>query len=184
MKKLEQELIRRFARWERLKEEGGSDPFYPDGMGLELTRNHILHTKQSMKKKHERAGEPLPEVYYRETPPDMPQDYMARPDEIRENARKSLERYKQDKNYRYLREKASILDPAIADKFCVRNILNTVQGLEQAIIEDGLVYMRRHEDPESYLQSFKFGAESIKEHLAEAKAGQLSIFDLVGENSG
>lgn len=42
------ELIREYEHWEYLKEFGGSDPNYDDGVNMNLTRNHIIHWKQSV----------------------------------------------------------------------------------------------------------------------------------------
>ena len=73
-----------YARWECLYEYGGSDPFYEDGVNLNLVRNHIIYYKQILEKENNLFG--LPDAYYRELPPKVDIRYMARPDEIRANA--------------------------------------------------------------------------------------------------
>ena len=70
-------------------ENGGSDPFWSDGSNLNMTRNLIIHIKEIIEK--ENSLFLLPDCFYREIPPELPRDYMARPDEIRENARKAME---------------------------------------------------------------------------------------------
>ena len=42
MAKLKEELEREFRHWDDLYHHGGYDPFYADGMNLNLTRNHII----------------------------------------------------------------------------------------------------------------------------------------------
>ena len=37
-----EELKKAYAQWESLYKQGGSDPFYPDGVNLNLVRNHLL----------------------------------------------------------------------------------------------------------------------------------------------
>ena len=66
---------------------------------MNLVRNHIIFTKEKMKE----AGE-FTETYYRELPPEVDRDYMARADEIRRNAKNSLEVYKSHPDYLYLKK--------------------------------------------------------------------------------
>ena len=40
------ELSKAYDQWENLYKRGGSDSFYPDGVNLNLVRNHILYFKQ------------------------------------------------------------------------------------------------------------------------------------------
>ena len=70
-------------------ENGGSDPFWSDGSNANMVRNMIIHTKEIIEK--ENSLFLLPDCFYRDIPPELPRDYMARPDEIRENARKAME---------------------------------------------------------------------------------------------
>ena len=39
------ELEKSYACWDHLKEYGGSDPFWPDGVSMNLVRNHIIYVK-------------------------------------------------------------------------------------------------------------------------------------------
>ena len=43
----EAELIWEYEHWEYLKEYGGSDPHYDDGVNMNLTRNHIIYIKHN-----------------------------------------------------------------------------------------------------------------------------------------
>ena len=88
---LTQCLEREFKHWEHLYTYGGYDPFYADGSNLNLVRNHILSFKRQMERFMEKEEQELtlfassyPDVYYKETPPEVSDDYMARADEIRD----------------------------------------------------------------------------------------------------
>ena len=41
-----------FERWNDLYENGGQDPFWEDGVNLNLTRNHILYAQKEMTLKY------------------------------------------------------------------------------------------------------------------------------------
>lgn len=64
-----EQLENEFARWDYLYQHGGSDPFYPDGVNLNLVRNYIIYAKRHVA---EAASDcELPEIYYRDTPPEV-----------------------------------------------------------------------------------------------------------------
>ena len=89
-----EELKKAYAQWESLYKQGGSDPFYPDGVNLNLVRNHILYFKRQIEE-----TQPLyknTEVYRRELPPQVEDSYMARAEEIRAHAKDALASYKAD----------------------------------------------------------------------------------------
>lgn len=48
-----QELILKvndtITRWKSYKENGGTDPFYPDGVNMNLLRNHLIHYKREIR---------------------------------------------------------------------------------------------------------------------------------------
>ena len=155
------ELEKEYARWDEVFTKGGSDPFWSDGVNLELTRNHILYYKEQLAKQ-ENSLFGLPDIYYRETPPEVDSDYMARSDEIRENARKALEIIDADENLKFVREQAPSLSEAQYKQFCIAAVINYAENLRRTIAEDDLVIMRRYENPERYLESFESAAERIR----------------------
>lgn len=149
---LEGNLKERFTRWDYLYKYGGYDPFWSDGTNLNLVRNQIIYTKRQIEQAYQ--SECYPEIYYRETPPEVDLHYMARPDEIRTNAKKSLMLYKSDKNYLYLKENAEFLTEKEKKELCINNVLNYKKTLQEAIVNDDLIVMRIHKNPKSYLDSF------------------------------
>ncbi len=125
-------------------------------------RNHILYYKEQLEKQ-ENSLFGLPDIYYRETPPEVDCDYMARPDEIRENARKAMEIIDADENLKFVREQAPSLSEAQLKQFCIAAIINYAENLRRAIAEDDLIIMRRYENPEHYLESFESAAIKIRD---------------------
>lgn len=173
----EKQLIEDFARWDYLYEYGGQDPFWEDGNNLNLVRNHILNNKRRLEEL-----EYFPAIYYRETPQEVDNNYMARADEIREHAKQSLAAYLADGNYQYLLRNSCRIDKKAAKKINLNNVLGYVDGLKYFIEEDSLVDMRRHERTQIYLDSFKECREKIEKILDKRKPeklGQMDIFDFI-----
>ncbi len=102
------DLTKEFQRWDHLMENGGSDPFHADGEGLNLCRNHIISHKLQieaiLKNEQEQSffSSLYPDIYYRATPDEVPNDFMAKDEEIRSRAKEMLTKYEQDPNYRYI----------------------------------------------------------------------------------
>lgn len=155
-------LENEYARWDEMFTKGGSDPFWTDGVNLELTRNHILYYKAQLAKQ-ENSLFGLPDVYYRETPPEVDPNYMARPDEIRENARKAIEIIDADENLKFVREQFPSLSEQQRKQYCLPAIINYAENLRRAIAEDDLIIMRRYAHPEHYLESFESAAIKIRD---------------------
>ena len=151
-----------YARWDKLFTKGGSNPFWSDGASLNLVRNQIIYDKQKLAEQ-ENSLFGLPEAYYRETPPEVDSDYMARSDEIRENARKAMEIIDADENLKFVREQAPSLSEAQLKQFCIAAIINYAENLRRAIAADDLIIMRRYEHPEHYLESFESAAIKIRD---------------------
>lgn len=148
-----------YARWECLYEYGGSDPFYEDGVNLNLVRNHIIYYKQILEKENNLFG--LPDAYYRELPPKVDIRYMARPDEIRANAAIAMRRIDEDENLEFIRKQSRNLNEKQLKQLCVPAVIGYAENLRTAIAEDDLVTMRRYEHPDHYLEAFRSLAEKI-----------------------
>ena len=155
------ELENNYARWDKVFTEGGSDPFWSDGANLSLIRSQILYCKEQLAKQ-ENSLFSLPEVYYRETPPEIDPNYMARPDEIRENARKAMEIIDADENLKFVRDQFPSLSEQQRKQYCLTAIINYAENLRRAIAADDLIIMRRYEHPEHYLESFESAAIKIR----------------------
>lgn len=150
-----------YARWYELFTKGGFDPSWADGSNLNLLRSHILYDKEQLAKQ-ENSLFGLPEVYYRETPPEVDPNYMARSDEIRANARKAMGIIDADENLIFVREQFPSLSEQQRTRLCLSAIINYAENLRRAIAEDDLIIMRRYEHPEHYLESFESAAIKIR----------------------
>lgn len=166
------ELQNAHERWAYLYEHGGSDPFWEDGVNLNLVRNHILYYSGKIVETMSPGN--YPAAFFKETPPEVDQQYMARKDEIRENAKKSLAIYKADPNYQYILRHQDDFSSKTKKRLCVDAVIGYATGLADAIEQDRLVDMRRHEHPETYLKSFEDCVRRMQETPPEEV--QLSLF--------
>lgn len=152
-----------FDRWDYLNEHGSADPSFADGVNMNLVRSHIAYYKEKI----EETLPPYPEIYYRDNPPKVYQDYMARPDEIRENAKLSLMQFENNDCLQYLKNAVRELTDIQTDRLHIRNILGYETALRTAIAEDDLITMRRYENPERYIKSFEQAADSVRQFEPE-----------------
>lgn len=179
------ELERSYERWEYLKEHGGSDPFYADGTNMNLVRNHILHYKGKMLEEYGADHDKYPPIFYRELPPEVNADYIARAGEIRDKAVESLDGYLADPNFQYLLMNQGMLGKKEAEKICLYNVLGYVSGLARAIKDGDLITMRGHAGRlEVYQEAFARCAAKMMELISKKKTEperekenvQLSLF--------
>ena len=167
------------SQWRFLKEHGGSDPFWPDGTNMNLVRNHVIYYKRQCESELD-PGDYPPE-YQLETPPEVDVNYVARAEEIRKNAWKSLEAYEQNPDYKWLTEHVGMMTDKQIKETGITNVIHYPEALRFFIKNDQLVDMRRHEDPERYMESFSRCRKRVEGMVAEKKelpVGQLTLFDL------
>lgn len=121
MKKIDYraELKEEYARWKRLFCQGGQDPFWPDGVNLNLIRNHITACRAAL----EQEDKTVPEEYGWLLPPEVPPDYMARGKEIWYRGMESYKKYTADENYQYLKEVSDTLPEKVKKESSIENVL-------------------------------------------------------------
>lgn len=170
------ELEKSFARWEYLYEHGGSDPFWSDGTNLNLVRNHIAYYKWQIKETM--SPENYPEAFHRPDPPEMDGNYFARADEIRCAAVAALDRYRQDENLQFLRQRYEFIKKQDRENLHLDAYLNRFTSLERAVQEDDLLIMRRFGDITEDLAGLAHCAAKIKEFSPQqlVQAVQISLF--------
>ena len=71
------EIRREIAHWCYMREYGCSDPSCPDGVNMNLTRNHVIYGKRRLEELCAEAGVDLPEEYYLPAPPKVSKRYVA-----------------------------------------------------------------------------------------------------------
>lgn len=72
-----QELLKEIESWKNICENGCSDPFWPDGTNMNLTRNHIIYHKTKIEGLCIIMALSFPSEYYIPTPPEVSNYYMA-----------------------------------------------------------------------------------------------------------
>lgn len=164
-------LKSQFELWERINEFGSSDPFYSDGVNLNLVRNHIIYYKKLIE---ETETPPYPEIYYRETPLKVDANYIVRKDEILSDAKKAYSLLVSDPNYLYLLQKISLLSEKQKADTSIVAVVRYVQNLQSAIEKTDYISMRRYANPATYLDSFASCAERVRQLPQEEV--QLSLF--------
>ena len=132
---------------------------------MNLERNHIIYYKNQMEDKYG-SGE-YPDIYYRETPPEMSFEYMANPEQIRSDADVALQIIEADDNLKYIRESIDCLTDKQRQALCVGAVLGYVRNLKSYIAEDDLVSMRRYRNPQWVLDSFQRLANELSQPLPE-----------------
>lgn len=172
------ELTERFTCWDNIRKNGCGDPFWPDGVNMNLVRNHIIYYKQKIEENDSEGN--YPAIYFRETPPKVKDSYMARADEIRENAKKVLSLFAQDESLKLIKRKLLSMDPKFLEQVSAQNIVSYETNLKAAIEKDDLVSMRRYEHYGSYLNSIQNCADKIREYQPPANE-QMSLFDCIEE---
>ena len=176
---LETALKERFERWDNIYKNGANDPFWQDGVNLKFVRQHIIHYKSEMEKQIKDGN--FPEIYFRETPPEIENSYMARPDEIRKNALKSLETLKENKTLEYIKRKAVTMEKSFVDKTSARSLINSLASLSDAIEKDDLVVMRRYENIDNLLSAIDICAKKLQEYVPPENS-QITLFDMSEED--
>lgn len=166
------DLEAEYARWDELLTNGGSDPTWSDGVNMNLVQGRIVARRRELL---QMCGEgEKPAILNREEPPRMSNDYMARADEIREAAKKSLEIYKTNPTYLWCKAQFERIPQKMLKNSVIPNIMGYVSGLEKYIEKDDLVSMRRHRNPNGYLESFDRCKEEIEKLLPQIEREQMT----------
>lgn len=172
-----EKLRERHDRWNSLHVDGGGDPFWEDGVNMNLVRNHIINYKHQC----EETGQ-FPEEYYWETPPEVDNHYMARAEEICTKAKEILKVFEHNQDCKYLEENIQRLTEKEKQSIHIKNVINYKNNLETYVRKDSLVDMRRYvNSTEMYLKSFTECRKKLEEKLKvpkELPLGQISLFDI------
>ena len=94
---------------------------------------------------------------------------MARPDEIRENARNAMETIDSNEDLKFIREQFPTLSEQQIKQWHIPAVINYAENLRRAIREDDLVTMRRYKNTERFLESFSAAASKINNPDSQQK---------------
>ena len=78
-----EELHERADRWNNIMQSGCSDPFWPDGVNLNLVRNHIIFAKNRLREICEENGIFPPDELDCNIPPEVPDNLWRGPTDTR-----------------------------------------------------------------------------------------------------
>lgn len=70
-------IRREIEHWKAINQNGCNDPFWPDGVNMNLTRNHIIYYQRLILEICAENQLPFPEEYYFSPPPEVDKNYMA-----------------------------------------------------------------------------------------------------------
>ena len=175
------------GRWNYLKENGGSDPFWSDGVNMNLVRNHILYYKRMISETMEEPE--YPKEFYLETPPEVHNHYMSKPEEIREKAKIALNVLKHNEDYIFIKSNINMEDAKTANVF---RTIHWINGFQESFNAGDLVDTRRCINAvESYTEKLKSDRKQLENILNEHPDNsreqniifgeQMSLFDMLQE---
>lgn len=176
LKQTVKDCLERYQHWQKLYEDGGSDPFYTDGANLALVRNHIIYYKKQMEEACLALACELPDVYFRALPPEVPAGYMAKPDEIRQAARETLAAYEKDEDYLALLRVGKQLSPKQKEKTGYLAAMGYVTRLKSALESDDLVTLRLYRRTDVYADAIKECRKRVD--VLELEPYQMTLFDI------
>ena len=70
-------------KWISYRDDGGSDPFWPDGANMNLLRNHMIYAKREIEKLCQEYGIIQPKELLIPIPPYVDNNYFAFPNSAR-----------------------------------------------------------------------------------------------------
>ena len=76
VKECRRNIRQEIEHWKDINQNGCSDPFWPDGCNMNLTRNHIIYYQRQLREICTENQLPLPEEYYLAVPPEVDANYM------------------------------------------------------------------------------------------------------------
>lgn len=70
-------LRERYEHWKDIYENGCSDPFWADGVNINLVKNHIYYYKQNIEEVAGNRFDLYPNEYYFPAPLELPNNFVA-----------------------------------------------------------------------------------------------------------
>ena len=70
-------IVGEINRWETIRSNGCNDPFWTDGVNMNLARNHVIYYKHMLREICQANGRAVPDEYYLSTPPEVNDNFMA-----------------------------------------------------------------------------------------------------------
>lgn len=74
-----QEIVKSISHWQDIHKNGCYDPGWPDGVNLNLVKNHVIYYKREIKRLCIEFDLTVPQEVYLPTPPIVDNNYFAKP---------------------------------------------------------------------------------------------------------
>lgn len=170
------ECEERFERWKEIHENGCSDPTWPDGVNLNLVRNHIIFAQRKIKEYCGENGEELPVIVFRELPPKLDSEYMANAETIRAKGEELQTKINESDTYREFTSALTLLSPEQRKLSEFQRIILLTKRLNTALEKNKLVDVRgvlRWQD--EFFENLPLALSKAKD--MPIQEFQLSMFD-------
>ena len=148
---------------------------------MNILRNQIIYARKNIDQLS--MDEHREELYNRPIPPEVDNNYMAKPKEIRERAKAVLAVLESDPNYQFLCKRVPRLDPKTVKQMGLNYTMSIVPALRDAIEQDDLVAMRRNGDTTFYTQCFEQRAQEVRD-IKPLENQQLDMFAMLQPEPG
>ena len=162
-------LDERYRHWENIYLDGCSDPIWPDGVNLNLVRNHIIYYKRMLEEIHTvKDGEQISFFSSdsitdtRPLPPEVECNYMAKTEQIRKDGQYALEALQTDLDVQYVLHPPQ-LSKDTAEKLHLAAYHGYINNLKCGLEKDDLVCVRRYLNVAYWLKCFRAEAQKIRE---------------------
>ena len=166
---MEMQCRQSYEQWDNIFTNGCQDPFWEDGVNLNLVRNHIIYYQNRITDLCEENGYFKPEICFREPPLKVDQHYMAKKAEIEQAACNNLQDIEQNKNYLKLLAFESKLSDEQRKSVSYSAVLGYVNHLKTAILNKDHVAMRRYSNGLWVIDSIVQCLERIEKIIDTAK---------------
>ena len=164
-----------YEHWKDVYDNGCNDPSWADGFNLNLIRNHIIYDKIQLQKIL--TEDELPEIYFKELPSEVDPDYIAKKEEILENAKSYYNVCVHAEGWDKLENAFDFLDENDQEQESMRFLISSVLWLKEYIENEDNVAMRRHKDPTDMINKINKCAERLIELQIHGEQ-QLSLFQM------
>lgn len=168
-------LRKDYEHWQDVYENGCSDPSWTDGVNLNLIRNRIIYDKMQLKK--QLNEDELPELYFKELPPEADPNYIAKKEEILKNAEDYYNACVHAGGWDTLESAFDFLDENDQEEKSMRFLVSRVRWLKEYIETEDYVAMRRHKDPTDMINKISACAKRLDE-LQIYNEQQMSLFQM------
>ena len=169
------ELKKDYEHWQDVYENGCNDPSWADGFNLNLIRNHIIYYKVQLMETL--AEDELPELYFKELPPKVDPDYIAKKEQILKNAKVYYNACIHAEGWNRLEDAFDFLDENDQEQKSMRFLVSRVTCLKKHIENEEYVAMRRYKDSTDMINKINKCAERLDE-LQIHGVEQLSLFQM------